>query len=275
MADNLFAPNNSCKETVCIDTYRVLDSCRDRDCFRDAKCYLTSFGQEIIERTDNVRAKWAKVVSAFIDIDDVPFNCGFYQITCKLYVKLICEACLGPGNIQDFEALTVLEKKVVLYGGEGSVKVFKSECGCSAFCPDPSEEACRAGDTMPTAAIETVDPVVLDMKVRETGQCCGCCTCRDIPSNVQRCMGGELVDNDGRPKILTASLGMFSVMRIERPAQLLVNAAEYNVPEKQCVEATNDDPCTVFNGIPFPEKEFNSSLCGTPQTNRSRCGCGS
>ena len=273
MADNLFSSANQMRDTVCIDTYRVLDSCRDRDCFRDTKCYLTPYGQEIIERSDNVRAKWAKVVSAYIDIDEVPFNCGFYQLTSKIYVKLICEACLGPGNVQDFEALCVLDKKVVLYGGEGSVSVFKSNCACNAFCPDPSEDACHAGDTMPTAAIETVDPIVLDIKVREQGHHCHCCcSARDIPQSVMRYMGGDVVDND-RPKILTASLGLFSVMRIERPAQLLVTASEYNVPEKQCVEAEDDDPCSIFNGIPFPEKEFNASVCRN-QPNNKRCGCG-
>ena len=271
MAENLFSSASSNRETVCIDTYRVLDSCRDRDCFRDTKCYLTPCGQEIIERTDNVRAKWAKVVSAFIDIDEVPFNCGFYQLTAKLYVKLICEACLGAGNVQDFESLCVLEKKVILYGGEGSVSVFKSNCGCNAFCPDVTNESCKAGDTMPTAAIETVDPIVLDIKVRKSNPPCGCgCSC-DIPQSVMRYMGGDIVDGD-RPKYLTASLGLFSVMRIVRPSQLLISASEYNVPEKQCVESTDDDPCSVFNGIPFPEKEFNASLC-RGQNNCTRCGC--
>lgn len=43
------------KEMVCIDTYRVLDSCRDKDCFEDVRVYLTCYGQEIIERTCAVR----------------------------------------------------------------------------------------------------------------------------------------------------------------------------------------------------------------------------
>lgn len=273
MAENIFGSSgNTLKDTVCIDTYRVLDSCRDRDCFKDTKCYLTSYGQELIERTDSVRTKYARVLSSFIDIDDVPFNCGFYQLNSKIFIKLICEACLGPGNVQDFEALCAVEKKVVLYGGEGSVSVFKSQCGCNAFCPDPSEEACKAGDTMPIAVIETVDPIILDTKVRESPcRCNSCCSGRDIPSGILRYVGGDLVC-DERPKNLTVSIGLFSVVRIERPAQLLVTAAEYNVPEKQCVESSDEDPCSIFNGIPFPEKEFNASLC-RPQSRSNGCGC--
>ena len=50
------------KESVCIDTYRVLDSCRDKDCFENVKVYLTDFGQEIINHTDNIRAKWTNIL---------------------------------------------------------------------------------------------------------------------------------------------------------------------------------------------------------------------
>ena len=39
------------RETVCIDTYRVLDSSRDRDCYEDVRVYLTPFGQEIVNGT--------------------------------------------------------------------------------------------------------------------------------------------------------------------------------------------------------------------------------
>ncbi len=271
MAENLFSSTMANRETVCIDTYRVLDSCRDRDCFRDAKCFLTPIGQEIIERTDNVRTKRARVLSAYIDIEEIPFNCGFYQLNSRIYIKLCCEGCIGPGNTQEFEALCAVDKKVVLYGGEGSVSVFKSNSGCSAFCPDMSNEACLGGETMPTAVIETVDPVVLDTKVKTQGNHCNCCcTCTEIPAGVQRYMGGGLVGDDGR-KMLTASIGLFSVVRIERPSQLLVSAGEYNVPEKQCIEAPEDDPCSIFSGIPFPEKEFNASVCRSGKT--TRCGC--
>ena len=39
------------KESVCIDTYRVLDSCRDKDCFENTRVYVTAAvrdGQAVI-----------------------------------------------------------------------------------------------------------------------------------------------------------------------------------------------------------------------------------
>ena len=53
---------NCGRETVCIDTYRVLDSCRDKDCYEDVRVYLTSFGQELINHTQNVRTKSAQIL---------------------------------------------------------------------------------------------------------------------------------------------------------------------------------------------------------------------
>ena len=107
MAETRFCGSGSSKEMVCIDTYRVLDSCRDKDCFEDVRVFLSCYGQEIIEHTCAVRAKSAKVLWSYIDIDPVPFNRGFYQLTIKIFTKIVCEACVGPGNVQEFDGIAV------------------------------------------------------------------------------------------------------------------------------------------------------------------------
>ena len=88
MLDNKNCSNPHQKENICIDTYRVLDSCRDKDCYENVKVYLTDFGEEIIERTSTIRAKCAKIISSYIDVVDVPFNRGFYQLNIKIYTKI-------------------------------------------------------------------------------------------------------------------------------------------------------------------------------------------
>ena len=50
--------------------------------------------------------------------------------------------------------------------------------------------------------------------------------------------------------------GIFSVIRIERPAQLLVTATDYSVPDKECVAPDEDDPCRLFHTMAFPVNEF-------------------
>lgn len=141
-------------ETVCIDTNRVLDSCRDRDCFEDVKVLLTDLGNEILEHTTNIRAKSACIVSTQIVIDPIKFNRGFYSVNIKFYVKICFEACLCGGRSQDFEGIAVLEKRVILYGSESNVSVFKSTSDSTDFCsaPDP----CYSCKNVPMAIVEAV-----------------------------------------------------------------------------------------------------------------------
>ena len=260
------------RETVCISTMRVLDSCRDRDCFEDSRVYLTPFGQEIIDRTSTVRTVDAKIAATAISVDAVPFNCGFYQITARFYIRLKFEACMAPARPQEFCGLAILEKSVVLYGGEGSVHIFRSDAG-SGFCAAP---VCADGcNSLPTAVIETVEPIVLATRiVSDCGTCgsacgCGCgtdaCGCQNacgcacdgaaLPLEVSGLFPEGFSEN-GCNRI-QVSVGMFSVIRLERPAQYLVNATEYSVPDKECTPATNeDDPCGIFRAMAFPVNEF-------------------
>ena len=264
-----------CRDMVCIDTYRVLDSCRDKDCFEDVRVYLTAEGQEIIERTGAVRAKCAEVIWANIDIDSVPFNRGFYQIYLRLYTKIICEACVGPGNLQEFEGIAVVEKKVILFGGEGNVSVFRSELQRSPIpCTGKGVERVKS---LPLAVLETVDPIVLGTKIVEPGRGCRA-TCAasidEIPDAVFSSVRGELSECPGMNRLLV-SLGFFSVVRIERPAQYLVNGVEYCVPEKECVMPPVEDPCSLFKQMSFPTAEFSSQPIGNYRggEGEKKCGC--
>lgn len=286
MLDNKFCSSPYQKENICIDTHRVLDSCRDKDCFENVRVFLTDFGEEIIDRTSIVRAKCAKIVSAYIDINDVPFNRGFYQLNIKMYVKLTFEACISQGNIQEFEGMAVVEKKVVLYGSEGNVNVFKSEHNKSGFC---NIVPCQGNQSsnLPIAVLETVDPIVLNVKIVEPRvfPCCCCCCIDDIPDFVYNHINGKLCDRED--KALVVSLGFFSVVKIERPTQLIVNATEYNIPDKECITAQEDDPCTLFKAMAFPVNEFspqihNNSVCPCSgpsiikkdkEPSRGGCGC--
>ena len=285
MAENKFSCVPGCspaRETVCIDTNRVLDSCRDRDCFENARVYLSDFGNEVLEHTGNIRAKSAKIVWTCIDIEPIRFNRGFYSVNIRFYVKLVFEACVCAGRSQEIEGITVLEKRVILYGGESNVSVFKSHgvgenfCGCT---PQESDE-----ENEPTAIVEVVSPVILGTRIVERVSECKCCCCcheSDIPKPVLACLEAPLCfggnDRDGE-RYLTVSLGIFSVIRIVRSAQYLIQATEYCIPEKECVPVEEDDPCRVFRSMPFPTGEFcgQSAPLPPPLSERhGRCGCNS
>lgn len=266
------------RDMVCIDTYRILDSCRDKDCFEDVRVYLTCCGQEILDRTTVVRAKGAHVLTSYIDITEVPFSKGFYQLSIKIYIKMLCEACLGPGSLRELDGIAVVEKKVVLFGSEGNVSIFKSEAQKACFC---SGGSCRSekSSNLPIAVLETVDPIVLSSRVVEPQQPCKCCcpcSIDELPDSVCSCVSGELADDKGSNKLFV-SLGLFSVIRIERPAQYLVNAVEYCVPEKECTAPADDDPCSLFRNMAFPIGEFcppsDIAHCKADGERIKKCSC--
>ena len=271
-------PSDRCRERdmICIDTYRVLDSCRDKDCFEDVRVYLTECGQDIIDRTTVVRAKNARVLWSYINIDNVPFNRGFYQLSVKIYIKTLFEACLAPGNVQELDGIAVIEKKVILFGSEGNVSIFKSELNGECFC----DRGCRCAksNNLPVAVLETVDPIILSSKVVPPHQpnCHSCCCSIDeVPECVCASVSGSLSDDRDSNKLLV-SLGLFSVIRIERPAQYLINAVEYCVPEKECRAPVDDDPCALFRNMSFPVREFcppPANSCHKDDDKGRKCGC--
>lgn len=263
--------------TVCIDTKRVLDSCRDRDCYEDTRVYLTASGEDILASSSNVRTRSARLLWAYVGVDEVPFNCGFYQVKIRYYIEVEFEACLGVGRSQCFKGLAALEKEVILYGGEGRAISFTSDPG-SNYCGMYNLNNMSTND--PVAVVETVEPVVLGTRVSD----CNCpCPCGgneypDIPDGIRNCFGEEFVLNPRGPRLLV-SFGIFSVIRIERPAQLLVHATDYSVPDKECnPAANNDNPCALFRTMAFPIAQFRGSECGhidaPPVAPKGGCGCG-
>lgn len=246
------------KESVGIDVNRILDSCRDKDCYEDVRVYLTDCGQDIIEKTGNIRFRYAKIVWAQITVNPVQFNRGFYQATIRFYVKLLLEACLGPGKTQEFEGVAVVEKKVILYGGEGCVNVFRSTPGESDFCGYPNFGE-NSETNLPVVVCEVADPIVLDLKVAERHHhCCCCCTAMEVPERVCDTLAGPLCPVDDAKK-LVVTLGFFSIIRMERPGQFLVSATEICVPDKVCVDTGDTSPCAMFSRMPFPTGEFCTS----------------
>lgn len=262
--------NRGCqgRDNAYIDTNRIFDSCRDKDCFEDTAVFLTDYGRDIVEHSTNVRCCSAEIAAADISVDPVPFNNGFYHIDARIYIRMTFECCVNMTNRQIIEGLCVCDKRTVLYGGEGGTSVFRSDPNMDGFCsgaPDiPESNKCGCGNSsLPTAVLEVADPVVLGAKIieRRAPHHCPCGSERDIPSGVASRIGNLAPQGERR---LVVSVGLFSVMRLERPAQYLLDARIYSVPEKECQFTESDDACSVFRNMEFPVSEFSnerSSRC--------------
>ena len=210
---------------------------------------------------------------AYIDVEPVGFNRGFYTVDVRYFYRVTADAFVGASRPVPICGLAVFDKRAILFGSEGAAKVFSSE---AVF--DGLDDQNMLKTNLPTAVVEAVDPIILNMKLVDPCErrCCDC-DCCEIPNPIGACFGNDLYfGNEGRRVYLT--LGQFSIIRLERDSQLLIPAYDYCIPSKECsCGGGEDDPCDIFRKVQFPVEEFfpPNSVC-TPdnyQDTRS-CGCG-
>ncbi|MBQ6022005.1 MAG: hypothetical protein IJL25_03660, partial [Clostridia bacterium] len=165
---------NRITEAVCIDTARVYDSCADKDCLADLRVYFTTPAQAVIDGAATVRCRSCEILNVFSEIQKVPFSAGYYSVDATFFFMVALDAYTSPtAPPQTVYGLSVYSKKAILYGAEGSVKVFSSEYS-PAIDTQNSVSA-----TNPRAKIQVATPICLDAKL-----CCACECCNSITDTV-------------------------------------------------------------------------------------------
>ena len=109
--------------------------------------------------------------------------------------------------------------------------------------------------------VEVLDPMVLGSRVCAVQGCEPCSL--TIPVDVQAMFGDELVLGGDKQRLFV-TLGQFSIIRLERDAQLIVPVMDYAIPTKDCSDTTGssaEDPCEMFSRIPFPSAQFAPREC--------------
>ncbi len=265
MPDNIFCngcegcePDNTVKEAVCINTSRIYDSCSDKDCLEDLPVYLSPAGQCMIDKATSVRLNDAEVCDVSIDLQPVPFHNGFYSVDMTFFFEVCLDVFMAPNAIpMTVKGLSVFSKRAVLFGSCGSVKVFTTE------------ENNRTSETRscPKATVQVAEPIALSAKLTEHK--CSCSLPCHIPDAILSRFGGEFSLNESDKEVLV-SIGIFSIIQLERNVQILIPAYDFCVPHKECV-STSENPCDLFSAIEFPTREFFPTDTPSEQMN---CGCG-
>lgn len=238
-------------QSVCIHTRKIYDSCRDKDCVEELRFFPTTASQEILNKAQTVKGGKAELLYTYIDVEPVAFNRGYYTIDIRYFYRVTLNAyCACPRPVE-IEGLCVFDKRVILFGSEGSAKVFSSEVRLDALDRQMIEQS-----NMPVAVVTAVDPIVLDAKLVErcAGRCCDCDIC-EIPQSIRQCFENDLTMGEENRRVLV-TLGQFSVVRLERDSQLLIPVIDYCMPEKECTGGGGNDPCDLFQRIAFPVDEF-------------------
>ena len=267
-ADTLRCDPGDLRQAMSIHTRKITDSCRDKDCVEDLRVYLTASSQQLLDSTANVRVRCADLLSAQINVEPVAFDGHHYCIDIVFYYRILADTVTGACRPASLYGLGVFSKRAVLCGEDSRAHIFTS--GVNTPCINGT----TASANRPTAVVEVLDPMVLSSKIKEPCDCTCCDTVTmQIPKEIQDLFDEELMLSGGNRR-LYVTLGQFSIVRLERDAQLIVPILDYAIPEKECCDnpASSEDPCEMFSRIPFPANQFAPRGCDS-QNQNSSCGC--
>lgn len=245
-------PCGEIKEAVCIDAGRVYDSCCDRDCLEDLRCFFLPETQALINHAVSVRLRSAEVLNVFIDVEPVNFNKGYYSCDLTFFFLLSFDLYTSARSCPKvINGIASFSKKVILFGSDGCVKTFSNVLGNE--CTHNANDT-LSGNNMPICVVNTVDPVPLSARIGEIRDCYESVCC--VPECVCEVIGGNVVSDlqNGTPTIF-ATIGLFSVIQLIRNVQMLIPVYDFCIPEKQCKSST-DHPCDTFSKIQFPVDDF-------------------
>ena len=231
------------QEAVSINTRKLFDSCRDKDCVDDLRVFPTVSSQNTLESAMSIRPRSAELLHVALNVEPISFNRGYYTIDCTYFYRVTGEAF--PSG-QSLLGLAIFDKRVMLFGSEGSAMTFSSD--------DAQPQV--ISDDLPIAVVNAVDPIALHMKLVDAD----CALSSELE---QRVIPDFIAAAFPEPLVLTdtgrrwyATIGQFSIVRLERDTQLLIPAYDYSLPDKECPGSTPDDPCELFSRIGFPVEEF-------------------
>ena len=249
------------QQALSIHTGKITDSCRDKDCIEDLRVYLTQGSQTILDTAAGAKVRCADLIYTYIDVEPVAFDRNHYCIDVTFYYRILADALVGSCRPAALYGLAVFSKRAVLCGEDSRAHVFRSN---TQFCsPDgiPTYHANR-----PTAVVEVLDPMILNSKVVDICSIpCPANPLVQIPEGILNTFDEPLVLS-GESRQLLVTLGQFSIIRLERDAQLVVPVLEYSIPTKECCDAPGcaEDPCEMFSRIPFPASQFVPRGCDKP-----------
>ncbi len=245
-------------DALSIHTRKVTDSCRDKDCIEDLRVYLMKDSQALLDTAAGAKVRCAELLYTYIDVEPVAFNRNRYCIDTTFFYRIIADATINSARPATLCGLAVFSKRAVLCGEDSHAHIFRSDTRIGQ--PDGTT---RYYANRPTAVVEVLDPMVLSSKVRDVCDCpCQETTAVQIPDFIRSMFDNELVLSGDRRRLFV-TLGQFSIIRLERDAQMVVPVLDFQLPTKECSDSPGgaEDPCELFSRIPFPAEQFAPTGC--------------
>lgn len=211
---------------------RVYDSRSERECLENVQVFFSDIAtRAIVDEANLVKPIDAQVVDVTVDVDPTSFREGCYTVDCTYYFSIRLNTYRTRGDVPiPVTGRAFHVTRSVLFGGKGGVKTFSST-GVS------SEDA-------PVATVQVSEPVVLSAYITEEP------ACPETPFDLcPPCPESE------SGKTVLATIGLFSVVSLERTVQVTLPVLRYGVPPVRGAQ-TEEDPCAVFRRMRFPAGSF-------------------
>ena len=260
------------REAVCVHTGKITDSCLAKDCIEDLRVYLTVDSQQTLDCAASAKARYVELLFTQVQVEPVPYSSGYFTVDVTFYYRVIADAVMQAGRPCTITGLAVFSKRLVLFGGETTARIYSSRSYKNCLCKKGLQEA-----SAPEAIVEIVDPMILGSRVQEVCACNCCATDPpQIPQGILDCFEEELVLG-GECKRLLVTIGQFSIVRLERDTQLLIPTFDYCVPSKTGPPVggtSTESPCEVFSQIDFPMDAFfpgKNDTCIPPAESCTSC----
>ena len=162
--------------------------------------------QPVVDASANVRVRDVDVISVYIDMQPIPFNRGYYSIDLTFFFDVSLELYGGATvGCERVSGISIFNKKVILYGSEGNVKMFTSES-----CRDEAD--LQGNKVLPKATVQVAQPVALSAKLCEHCRC-GCEPCCVIPDCIASRYGGAFETVEQKNTVYV-TIGLFTLSLI-------------------------------------------------------------
>ena len=281
--------DNSGFTNECIMANRVFDQCRLQLCLtpdvlgpaRAAKC--TNTCNEVYNEGDIIvpPCNAASVMADNFNLCKIliekkrpnPFRTGFWDVT----VKYIFTYTLIFTSVEGCElcrvcATNTYTTKLTLFGSVCTDVVMASDL----YSHNPN----NSGPYVTVEGKAVILSAELKYPVNSCNTCCGCCCdcgCGCSGSNNNGCScGNSGVDSATTcPTAVNVTIGLFSVVKLFRPVNIVVPSTGYCIPEEcEAVGTAKQSVCDFFDSIEFPFDIFSPPANPSSVSDDSTCGCG-
>ena len=251
------------RQAMSIHTRKITDACRDKDCIEDLRVYLTTGSQTTLESATGAKVRCAELLYTGLEVEPVTYDSHHYCIDITFYYRILADATTGTCRTTPITGLGIFSKRAVLCGEDSRAHVYRSDSN-----PCCTENCCCLSANLPVAVVEVLDPMILSSRVVDvTGAPEQ--TVVEIPACIAEMFDEPLVITETTRR-LYVTLGQFSIVQLERDAQLIVPVLDYAIPQKECCDCDGgcaEDPCQLFSRIPFPEGQFTPTCCDSRSCN--------